>query len=92
MLYFCRLTAVCILVSAEVMHNSVKYESENLQMRHPEGAHYQFGYSFFLAWIVFAIFLVVTIVFLVFSRKRKGDAASSEHEAFENEPVHLGRI
>jgi len=86
------MTAVCIVVSAEVMSNSVEYESEHLTSRHPEGSHYEFGYSYVLVWIAFVIYLLVTLLFLVYSRKRKGDNAKSEHEARENEPVHLGRM
>ena len=86
------ISAVCIVVSAEVMANSVDYESEHLTSRHPEGSHYEFGYSYVLVWIVFVIYLIVTLLFLVYSRKRKGENAKSEHEARENEPVHLGRI
>ena len=74
------------------MVRSVKYERRNLPKRHPKGAYISYGYSFVLAWIVFAIYVIAAIVFLIFSRKRKGDNAANEREAMENEPVHLGRI
>ena len=89
---FIFVSAASILVSAEVMVRSVKYERQNLPKRHPQGAYINYGYSFVLAWIVFAIYVIAAIVFLVFSRKRKGDKAADEREAMENEPVHLGRI
>ena len=86
------MAAASILVSAEVMVRSVKYERKHLPKRHPKGAYISYGYSFVLAWIVFAIYVIAAVVFLVFSRKRKGDRAADEREAMENEPVHLGRI
>jgi len=86
------MTAVCILVCAEVMINSVDYESDHLQSRHPEGSHYHFGWSFWLCWVVFAIYVLATLVFLFYGRKRKGDRALTEDEAKENEPVNIGRI
>ena len=92
MMIFILISAASILVSAEVMVRSVKYERQNLPKRHPKGAYINYGYSFVLAWIVFAIYVIAAIVFLVFSRKRKGDKAADEREAMENEPVHLGRI
>ena len=73
------------------MVRSVKYERQNLPKRHPSGAYISYGYGFVLAWFVFAFYLIAGLTFLVFSRKRKGDRAASEHEAMENEPVHLGR-
>ena len=74
------------------MVRSVKYERQNLPKRHPQGADINYGYSFALAWVVFAIYVIAALVFLIFSRKRKGDKAADEREAMENEPVHLGRI
>lgn len=86
------ITAICILVCAEVLSQSVAYEEINLPARHPEGSYYRYGFCFYLAWITFAIFVLAGIVFIWFSRKRKGFKAYNEEEALENEPVHLGRI
>lgn len=86
------MTAVCILVCAEVMVNSVYYEEQYLVSRHPPGSSYYFGWSFWLCWVVFSIFVWATLIFLFYGKKRKGDRALTENEAVENEPVHLGRI
>lgn len=86
------LTAICILVCAEVMSQSVAYEETYLPARHPKGAYYEYGFCFYLAWITFAIFVIAGIVFIWYGRKRKGHRAYSEEHAMENEPVHLGRI
>lgn len=86
------MTAICILVCAEVLINSVNYESENLPARHPEGAYIRYGASFVLVWIVLVIFVVAAIINFYYGRKRKGDRAESDKEAVENEPVHLGRF
>ena len=86
------IVATCILVSAEVLAESIDYEHDNLPARHPGGAYFTFGYSYFLAWIVFGIFVVTGVIFLLLSGKRKGEAAYTESEALENEPVHLGRL
>ena len=84
-------SAACIFVSIEVMRNSVQYERDNLPKRHPSGSYITHGFAFALAWCSFALFLVVGIIFVVFSGKRKGKYALSVREAAENEPVHLGR-
>ena len=84
-------SAVCILVSAEVLANSVKYEREHLPARVPYRAEISFGFSFGLAWMSFCTFVVATIVFAILSRKKKGYKARNENEAIENEPVHIGR-
>lgn len=84
--------AACNLVCAEVMSRSLAYEEENLPARHPTFSHYKYGFSFYLIWVVLVIFSIAGIVFLVSSKKRKGDRASDENEAQENEPVHLGRV
>ena len=91
-LFFCSFSAVCILVCAEVLANSVKYEQEHLPYRIPDDSRMSYGYSLVLAWLCFAIFLIAAILFAVCSRKKKGDRAESEKAAMENEPVHLGRI
>ena len=83
--------AGCLFVSIEVMRNSVEYEREKLPKRHPEGSKISYGFSFALAWVVFALYLLAGLIFLVFSTKRKGAKAISELEAQENEPIHLRR-
>lgn len=83
--------AVSIFVCVEVVINSVGYERENLPKRLPPQSVIHYGYSFVLAWIVFAFYAIACITFLVCSRKRKGDNAETEREGKENEPVILGR-
>ena len=80
-----------MFISIEVMRNSAAYERENLPRRHPSGSHITYGFSFALAWCVFALHVIVGVIFVVFSAKRKGKYALSMREAEENEPVHLGR-
>lgn len=68
------------------------YEKTFLKKRHPQGSVYHYGFCFILAWFVFIAYGSAGIIFLLASRKRKGENAKDEEEAFENEPVNLGRL
>jgi len=87
---FC-ITASTIFVVNQVFDHSIDYEQHFLQERHPKGAKYTFGFSIYLSYSAFAIFIVAGIVFIYASKKRKGKQAYSVREAAENEPVNIGR-
>lgn len=86
------ISAGCIVVCIEVFKHSLEYQRQNLSDRYPAAAQIRFGYSMYLAWISFVIFVVVGITMFVLSAKKKGRKAGSAKEAIENEPVIIGRI
>lgn len=65
------LSAICTLISIEVMVSSVSYERAHLPARHPAEAISQFGFSFVLACTACAAFFAAGLIFLAFSGKRK---------------------
>lgn len=82
-----------MLVCAEVFMNSINYEQRNLPKRYPPTTtRVAFGYSFAFVWVAFALDIIACIIYLVLGRKRKRERARSDREAYENEPVVLGRI
>lgn len=85
-------TAGCIFVCMEIYKISLDYERLNLPARYPASVVLSYGYAMYLAGISAALFIVVGITMFVLSAKRKGDKATSEKEAIENEPVIIGRI
>jgi len=84
--------AGCIFVCMEIYKISLDYERLNLPARYPARATVSYGYAMYMSWISFAFFIVVGITMFVLSAKRKGEKATSEKEAIENEPVIIGRI
>lgn len=68
------------------------YEQAHLTVIVPPGSHISYGFSYYLCWVSFAIFVLVGIAVFACSRKRKRDKALSLQEARENEPVVLGRL
>jgi uncharacterized membrane protein len=85
-------TAGSIYVCIEIFKNSLEYERLHLPARYPARAVLTYGYALYMAGICIAIFIVVGITMFVLSAKRKGEKATSEKEATENEPVIIGRI
>lgn len=85
------ITAAAILVVIEVVVNSVQYEEQFLNARHPKGAQWSYGYSFIVACFTFIIMLLAGAVFLICSRKRKGDRATGFGSG-DDEPHILGRM
>lgn len=79
------------MVVIEVLINSITYEKENLHVVHPRGSEYHYGYSYVLAWIVFALNLFAGISFVWYSKKRKGSKAPNEEIAMADEPTIIGR-
>lgn len=86
------ITAGCIVVCIEVFKGSVDHKKRAHSVGFPAGAIVSFGYAMYLAWASFSLFVLVGITMFVMSTKRKGRKARSDREAFENEPVIIGRI
>lgn len=85
------ITAAAILVVIEVVVNSVQYEEQFLNARHPKSTVWSYGYSFIIACFTFIIMLLAGAIFLICSRKRKGDRATGLG-AGDDEPNILGRM
>lgn len=83
--------AACVLVCIEVLMTSNAHAAARLPERVPAGSYLHYGYSFFLAWMVFVIELIVGCKFIISSAKLKGEDASSPEMAEANVPVELGR-
>lgn len=83
--------AAAVLVVVEVVVNSVNYEEQFLNDRHPKGAVWTYGWSFVVAWLTFVNLIVSGITFLICSRKRKGDRAAGIN-GVDDEPQILGRM
>ena len=84
--------AVSILISAEVFLQSIEYEEAYLEQRYPARATHSLGFSFAFAIFSLVVYACCAVVFIVYSRKLKGERATSEQEARENEPVIIGRL
>jgi len=82
------ITGACCWITVEVFKQSIQYEQSKSNFTKTVTYHF----SYYFGWICFSFFLIVGLVLLVFSRKRKGDQARSLREAAENEPVNIGRI
>ncbi|CAL8117090.1 unnamed protein product [Orchesella dallaii] len=68
-LYF--MTTISVLVVLEVLVTSVKY-AEGAKL-YPHGSFVEYGFSFYMGWSVFLVYLVNGCMFLVMSRKMKYD-------------------
>jgi len=79
-------------VTVDVFRRSTDYERAHLTLVIPPDSHVSFGFSYYLCWSSFAIFVLAGIAVFACSRKRKRDKACSAQEARENEPVVLGRL
>lgn len=87
-------SAMCVLVVIEVCINSVNEWKAFTHDHNDHHADYYFqgmsyGYSTYLAWVVFIIYVVASFVFLVGGRKQKGDRAATREFEEEDRPVNL---
>ncbi|XP_075230678.1 voltage-dependent calcium channel gamma-1 subunit-like isoform X3 [Lycorma delicatula] len=73
------ITCLSVMVVIEVLMSSIVYEKEHLPVVHPKKADYYYGYSFYLACLVFICNLLAGIVFFWYSKKRKGRILSCNH-------------
>ncbi|ODM92366.1 Voltage-dependent calcium channel gamma-8 subunit [Orchesella cincta] len=68
-LYF--MTTITVLAVQEVLGTSVNY-ADGAKL-YPQGSHVSYGFSYYLGWSVFLVYLVNGCMFLVMSRKVKYD-------------------
>ncbi|XP_039290167.1 uncharacterized protein LOC111048000 [Nilaparvata lugens] len=85
------ISCLSIMVVIEVLMSSIDYERQNLRVVHPPGATHSYGFSYYLACIVFAVNLVAGISFFWYSKKRKGNKAPNDELAMADEPTIMGR-
>ncbi|CAG7628980.1 unnamed protein product [Allacma fusca] len=70
-IYF--ITTLTVLVVLEVTITLLRYEKTHVPFKHPEGSSSYYGFSFHMGWAVFFVYLLNGCIFLVLSRKRKGE-------------------
>ena len=89
----CVFSGGCILVLNEVFSKSTQHEKRPTDVRVAGESHTSYGYSFVFSWMVFVVFIVVGLIFLFTSRKRKAEMADTvDVLAQEDEPMQLGRV
>lgn len=88
------MSAGCILVTIEVFVTKIYYKQSRWHSEKTAGSHLSWGFSVYLAWVSFAIFVAAGLVFFICSRKKKGDDTlyGEDPAVPENEPVRLGRL
>lgn len=86
------ITAACTWITLEVFRQSIKFEKQNMEHNVSQFSKVEHGWSYNLIWVSLVLYIFPGIVLLVLSRKRKGRKARSVKEAYENEPVNLGRV
>ena len=79
------------MVLIQVVLGGAQFGRSKLPSRHPPGSTWTYGYSFYMACSVFSIFATAFIVFLAFSKKKKGDNIINEELALADEHVAMGR-
>jgi hypothetical protein len=85
------IAGACVLAVIEVLISSIGYEKKHLPFTFPPGATHTYGFSIFLAWLVFIMLLVSGCAFMIYSRKRKGHKAPTEEIEIADQPTIIGR-
>lgn len=82
-----------MVVLIEVVSNGAAYAKSHLLAFYPVGSTWYHGYSYYLAWIVFAQFGLAGLCFMVFSRKRKNLNIVGDDglPLADDEPQYMGR-
>lgn len=80
--------AGCILVVQEAVVTCLHYEILKVPFLCPPGSDSHYGFSFYLGWSVFLLYLSNGAVFLVYSRKKKGFITAGQQD---DESTILGR-
>ncbi|KAH6943587.1 hypothetical protein HPB50_024774 [Hyalomma asiaticum] len=79
------ISAGVMMVVMEVENNSASYEERYLNSRLPKGCRWNFGFSYYFAWVTFSTYVIIGLTFMVCSRKRKGLTGVND------EPQIIGR-
>lgn len=80
------------MVCIEVLTMIFRYSTDHLPDIYPPDTQHSYGPCYIIAWMIFILLLIFSIVFFAFSRKRKGTFdEATEEEALANRPVDLGR-
>lgn len=82
-----------MVVLIEVVSSGASYAKSHLLAFYPVGSTWYHGYSYYLAWVVFAQFGLAGLCFLLFSRKRKNlDIVGDDGMPLaDDEPQIMGR-
>ncbi|KAJ8681767.1 hypothetical protein QAD02_017559 [Eretmocerus hayati] len=85
------ITCACVMMVIQVKLALAEYGGKKEHWLFPRGSDVTYGFSFWLAWIVFSCNLLVGFCFMIFSRKRKRDRAPNDEMSMADEPTIIGR-
>jgi len=88
--------AMCIVVTAEVLTNSVSEWRVEVAQNSIHGdwdysAGQQTGYPTYLAYVVAIVYVLAAATFALASHKQKGSRAATAEFEIEDRPIHIGR-